>query len=500
METLLPKIGDIPLCQLPIPGSHDSGTKGLPESGQTQDLSVAQQLTHGIRYFDLRPRVNRDEFYVHHFHGSDNRLARWPASGNAADINFNEESIFRDLRVFLEKNPKEVVILKFQSFEGMGTQDFNSDDHKHFRTLLNQYLPLVSPRPVSSLTLNSVLALNLKPLHNPTSAAAFGGVIVFYHLGPRSSPGPDPQPNTSDSWANFWPYLTADQQEKSSTEYIRIWDPYWHDYADWLADDDDASIAANWAPYHVRNLAAWKAMGSARFFVTQAQMEVGSGSMNITLLNSAKKNNARNVSMFADWMAEGAPGVFEIMGKGATMAPRLRPNILTMDFIQYGELCPVIMNYFGGRTKDQIAQFYRWQSFVEAGDFAIRIDASYLKVYSSEGWIVPTPNKADALRFRIWVMVGREDKVWFARRCYQVVGGSWDGYYLSMNGSYCLGLYKSSEKAGWGLVGDALYSERNGKCLAWTKDNDYVYATGEVGVLAPYDTHVFAAKVSLDWT
>ncbi|MBR4296566.1 MAG: phosphatidylinositol phosphodiesterase, partial [Bacteroidaceae bacterium] len=43
-----------PLCQLSIPGTHDSGALDGGEAFQTQELTIEEQLEGGIRCFDIR--------------------------------------------------------------------------------------------------------------------------------------------------------------------------------------------------------------------------------------------------------------------------------------------------------------------------------------------------------------------------------------------------------------------------------------------------------------
>ena len=55
---------NIPLRKIVIPGSHDSGTKGMLWPWQTQKYDIAEQLELGIRYFDIRVNKKRGkEFY-----------------------------------------------------------------------------------------------------------------------------------------------------------------------------------------------------------------------------------------------------------------------------------------------------------------------------------------------------------------------------------------------------------------------------------------------------
>jgi hypothetical protein len=59
MSDLTPEIGDRPLSQVVLPGTHDAATSGLPQGfpfdiARAQDLTIAEQLDYGIRLFDLR--------------------------------------------------------------------------------------------------------------------------------------------------------------------------------------------------------------------------------------------------------------------------------------------------------------------------------------------------------------------------------------------------------------------------------------------------------------
>lgn len=60
---------DKTLKQLVLPASHDSGmylNNVTAVLGKTQDLSIYDQLSYGIRYFDLRPKWRNNTFYIYH--------------------------------------------------------------------------------------------------------------------------------------------------------------------------------------------------------------------------------------------------------------------------------------------------------------------------------------------------------------------------------------------------------------------------------------------------
>ena len=60
------------LCRLSIPGAHDAATSscsssGITGSAHTQTFTIAQQLEHGVRMFDLRPAWDGKDLTI--FHG-----------------------------------------------------------------------------------------------------------------------------------------------------------------------------------------------------------------------------------------------------------------------------------------------------------------------------------------------------------------------------------------------------------------------------------------------
>lgn len=189
------RFGDVPLCQLPIPGSHDSGTYGTftvqDSAARTQNKTLAQQLALGIRYFDLRPLVDSDSFYIAHWAKSDVLIAKWTGDEGLTEaaMDADRTSLLGKLRHFLKNHSKEVVIIKLQSFDAATSQSFNADDHIHFRKLLAAYLPLIAPTPVADLTLSRI--------YHET-----GRVLVFHDFKDDGAPN-------DASWAKIWPYQVS---------------------------------------------------------------------------------------------------------------------------------------------------------------------------------------------------------------------------------------------------------------------------------------------------
>ncbi|XP_065056281.1 PI-PLC X domain-containing protein 3-like [Rhopilema esculentum] len=127
----------VPVNKLAIPGSHDSGafyldktSKIAPDESKaittlvrifgqcaknivykwsiTQTLSLHQQLANGVRYFDLRVAyedASKEYCFVHGLYGQA------------------YQAIFSEMKQFLDKHPKEVVILDFNHLWGFTEKD-----------------------------------------------------------------------------------------------------------------------------------------------------------------------------------------------------------------------------------------------------------------------------------------------------------------------------------------------------------------------------------------
>lgn len=90
--------GDLPLSQLSIPGSHDSGARFEPVPGTAtcQKLSIAEQLAAGVRFLDVRCRHLDDAFTIHH---------------GAVYQKLSFAEVIADVLNFLDAHPGETVIM-----------------------------------------------------------------------------------------------------------------------------------------------------------------------------------------------------------------------------------------------------------------------------------------------------------------------------------------------------------------------------------------------------
>lgn len=103
------------LWDLVIPGTHDSGAmlEPLPGLAATQDLTIAEQLEAGVRFFDLRARIVDDAFWL--YHGSIDQDQAF------ADV-------FATMYAYLAANPSETIIasLKEEATPSNATKAFDA--------------------------------------------------------------------------------------------------------------------------------------------------------------------------------------------------------------------------------------------------------------------------------------------------------------------------------------------------------------------------------------
>lgn len=86
------------IAAVSIPGTHDSGARTEPVSGtaKCQNLSIAEQLSAGVRYLDIRCRHIDNGFAIHH---------------GAIYQNLNFGDVLNACINFLNSNPSETIIM-----------------------------------------------------------------------------------------------------------------------------------------------------------------------------------------------------------------------------------------------------------------------------------------------------------------------------------------------------------------------------------------------------
>ncbi len=88
-----------PLYDITIPGTHDSGatrSNFLGGAGQCQSLSIANQLSCGVRFFDIRLKLKGDSLDVYH---------------GFIDQKLTFQSVRTACKEFLTAHPNEVILL-----------------------------------------------------------------------------------------------------------------------------------------------------------------------------------------------------------------------------------------------------------------------------------------------------------------------------------------------------------------------------------------------------
>lgn len=144
------------LTELSIPGTHDSGAMHEPIGGtaKCQNLTIAQQLSAGVRFLDIRCRHFNDTFEIHH--------------GQVyQEINFDH--VLNACNSFLSANPSETIVMSVK-------EEYNADGNSlSFSQVFDNYV-----------------AKNPDMWHLGTSMPRLGdvrGKIVLFRRFPSSSVG-----------------------------------------------------------------------------------------------------------------------------------------------------------------------------------------------------------------------------------------------------------------------------------------------------------------------
>src|SRR4051812_15204855 len=89
------------LAALTIPGSHDAAARFEPLAGlaRTQDLTIDEQVTAGVRFLDIRCRHLDDAFLLYH---------------GAIDQNLTFDQLLVTLYAFLDAHPTETILVSIK--------------------------------------------------------------------------------------------------------------------------------------------------------------------------------------------------------------------------------------------------------------------------------------------------------------------------------------------------------------------------------------------------
>ena len=110
-----------PLREMSIPGTHDSGALHSigDVAGKCQDLSIADQLAIGVRFFDIRLQLKNDQFVVVH---------------SFVDQALTFEEVLADIKVFMKVHPSETLIISIKK------EADSANSTKEFADALEQQL------------------------------------------------------------------------------------------------------------------------------------------------------------------------------------------------------------------------------------------------------------------------------------------------------------------------------------------------------------------------
>lgn len=113
------------ITQISIPGTHDSGARYDPAGGiftmntaKTQNLSIDEQLKIGVRFLDIRCKIQRNKFGIYHGPIFQNLIF---------------ENVILSIKNFLTANPSECIILSIKK------EDITDSDTK-FDEIFKKYM------------------------------------------------------------------------------------------------------------------------------------------------------------------------------------------------------------------------------------------------------------------------------------------------------------------------------------------------------------------------
>ena len=119
---------ELKITQINIPGSHNSAARYIPMSffARCQSLSLQGQLEAGVRYLDIRLRLNGKGFVL--AHGFLNcRNKKFPFSGE-----LKIETVLEQCYYFLSCNPTEAVLLCIKDEDGNAGSEFYDRLYKEY--------------------------------------------------------------------------------------------------------------------------------------------------------------------------------------------------------------------------------------------------------------------------------------------------------------------------------------------------------------------------------
>lgn len=329
-----------PINNIIIPGTHDSGTYGMGTLSATQSLSIQEQLDYGVRYLDCRIRLVGDDYMFYHYYTSPNKF------GTRHGVpSVNTDCVLYDIYTFLVNNPNEILILKFQDFN-----DFTADDdYIDFLRLIRNYVEFSATGAQKSAskvvtldegTTEYIYKESIKSLNDK-------GMRVFLFFDVKNVPAkPAVAKGIWDFAFQYSPVLT-----KGS---YGLWDPYWNDGGANISVKDtcQADFDAFWA-WHEKNRAVWlKKPEKAGFYVLQSHMQqlgsaVGYENFYYDLAEQGADGNyyMNQDPSTGDYLSNNVSNIHHYLAMAKLANPETF-NIILFDFIQDGDVCGAVMDYY----------------------------------------------------------------------------------------------------------------------------------------------------------
>ncbi|MFI0764697.1 phosphatidylinositol-specific phospholipase C [Streptomyces sp. NPDC021218] len=107
-----------PVQRLTLPGTHDSGARFGGPWTECQNTTIADQLSSGIRFLDVRCRAFENAFPIHH---------------GAFYQHLNFDDVLGACRSFLSAHPSETVLMRVK-------QEYSEESAAEFRRIFDIYL------------------------------------------------------------------------------------------------------------------------------------------------------------------------------------------------------------------------------------------------------------------------------------------------------------------------------------------------------------------------
>ena len=158
---------------LTLPGAHDAATYNVSSSmAKTQSLSLAEQLSVGVRAFDFRPRYNASN-------ESDIQLENLEIYHGVVGTGVKWKDAMDQIIQFLKENPTETVFVNLQKENASGSTDYSSTWRTSIRTYLFNNRAYVLQKITTTTSLADCRGKVVVVSHNPYGAESSYYATVY---------------------------------------------------------------------------------------------------------------------------------------------------------------------------------------------------------------------------------------------------------------------------------------------------------------------------------